>query len=28
VTLTAEGDAQVRNIWRACMAAWRQEVGL
>ncbi|NJK81265.1 MAG: hypothetical protein HC914_15820 [Chloroflexaceae bacterium] len=28
VTLTAEGDAQVWNIWRACMPAWRQEVGL
>ncbi len=28
VALNASGDAQVRAIWRACMPAWRQEIGL
>lgn len=28
VELRAEGDMQVRAIWRACMAAWRREIGL
>lgn len=26
--LTAEGDDQVRAVWRACMPAWKQELGL
>jgi len=28
VNLKAGGDAQVRAIWRACMPAWRREIGL
>ncbi|KAB8145986.1 hypothetical protein F8S13_02600 [Chloroflexia bacterium SDU3-3] len=28
VQLTALGDAQVRNMWRACMPAWKRELGL
>ncbi|MCX7790591.1 MAG: RAMP superfamily CRISPR-associated protein [Chloroflexaceae bacterium] len=28
VSLTATGDEQVRAIWKACMPAWRWEVGL
>ncbi len=28
VSLTATGNEQVRAIWRACMPAWRREVGL
>lgn len=28
VELKAHGDDQVRSIWRACMSAWRQEIGL
>lgn len=28
VELRAEGDAQVRAIWKACMPAWRRELGL
>jgi hypothetical protein len=28
VRLQATGDAQVRAIWKACMPAWKQEIGL
>lgn len=28
VHLVAEGDALVRSIWRACMPAWKREIGL
>jgi CRISPR/Cas system CSM-associated protein Csm3 (group 7 of RAMP superfamily) len=28
VRLKAEGDGQVRAIWRACMGAWKRELGL
>ncbi|GAB4442409.1 MAG: hypothetical protein OHK0015_40970 [Chloroflexi bacterium OHK40] len=28
VELRAEGDGQVRAIWKACMPAWRRELGL
>lgn len=28
VRLVATNDAQVRDVWRACMMAWRQEIGL
>jgi len=28
VRLLADGDEQVRAIWRACMPAWRREIGL
>jgi CRISPR/Cas system CSM-associated protein Csm3 (group 7 of RAMP superfamily) len=28
VRLIASGDAQVRAIWRACMDAWKREIGL
>lgn len=28
VRLIAKGDAAVRDIWRACMPAWRREIGL
>jgi CRISPR/Cas system CSM-associated protein Csm3 (group 7 of RAMP superfamily) len=28
VRLRAEGDEQVRAVWRACMPAWKQELGL
>lgn len=28
VRLQAAGDAQVRAVWKACMPAWKQEIGL
>ena len=28
VRLLCEGDEQVRNIWRACMPAWRRGIGV
>lgn len=28
VTLIAKGHEQVRSIWRACMPAWKREIGL
>ena len=28
VRLRAEGDEQVRAVWRACMPAWKRELGL
>ncbi|MFV9504097.1 MAG: RAMP superfamily CRISPR-associated protein [Oscillochloridaceae bacterium umkhey_bin13] len=28
VSLTAVGDAQVNALWKACMPAWRAEIGL
>ncbi|MCG8352700.1 MAG: RAMP superfamily CRISPR-associated protein [Chloroflexales bacterium] len=28
VTLDAKGDTQVRAIWKACMPAWKRELGL
>lgn len=28
VRLTASGDEQVRAVWRACMPAWKRELGL
>lgn len=28
VRLQAQGDEQVRAIWRACMPAWKREIGL
>jgi len=26
--LQVQGDAQVRSVWRACMPAWKREIGL
>jgi len=28
VRLSVSGDEQVRAIWRACMPAWKRELGL